>query len=188
MNTRAALRIPTMRKSIWIILATLFGAVWAPHAEADSLLDGTFYFSVNSGSPAPTGSFVFDQTTNTWTSFAVNWDGVVFNFASVGIRDPAVLSIHGTWCGAGISSSSSACTLSSFFVLAPPAFMVHAGTGFFTDPSAVASGYYMIKETAAVGSEPTVATPEPSSLALAMMAGVAILLTLRKRKRRFVSA
>ena len=51
-------------------------------ARADSFTDGTINFNVTAGSPTPTGSFAFDNTTDSFTSFTVNWDGHTFDFAS----------------------------------------------------------------------------------------------------------
>src|SRR5215472_4363155 len=89
--------IAAMRKSFWIVLALLV-VCGAPVAHADSFTDGTLHFTVTSGSPAPTGSFVFDNTTNMYTSFKVDWDGAVFDFGSEFNGSNAVLENSGSWC------------------------------------------------------------------------------------------
>jgi hypothetical protein len=61
-----------------MVLAVSFAAVCTPYAHADSITDGTLYFTVTSGSPAPSASFVYDNTTGTMTSLTVDWDGAVF--------------------------------------------------------------------------------------------------------------
>lgn len=71
-----------MRKSLWILLAVMVVAFSATNAHADSLTDGTINFTVTSGSPTPTGSFVFDNTTNSFSSFSVLWAGLVFDLTS----------------------------------------------------------------------------------------------------------
>jgi hypothetical protein len=161
-----------MRKSLWIILAVMVVAISAPNAHADSFTDGTINFTVTSGSPTPTGSFVFDNTTDTFTSFAVDWDGAVFACASLSC--PSNLSANltgGNWCAAGPLSSNGVCAGPSFelgFVL----FFPGPGTT-FTDPAAAANGTFTVTTT-------SVATPEPSSVAL-MLLGVGLLFVMRKR-------
>ena len=75
-----------MRKSLWTIVSLLFVAFGAPAARADSLVDYTMVFTVGdtnegAGFP-PTGSFVFNTTTNKFTSFTVDWimAGIDFRF------------------------------------------------------------------------------------------------------------
>jgi len=178
-----------MRKTLWILLAAMAVAVAAPYAHADSYTDATFNFTVTNGSPNPTGSFVFDDTTGTYTSFAVNWDGATFNivFLPVGI-----LGSSGTWCTAGPDISST--------VAESPCSSIDGGdvgdnegefdieTGglhyypnqlpasSFTDAADFATGSYTLTETTAV------TTPEPSSLALILLGlGALALLAVRKR-------
>lgn len=73
-----------MRKSLWVSLVVLFGAIGAPAARADSLIPGWFHFTVNSGdvTAAPDGFFVFDSTTNLFTTFEVVWDSIGFDLAA----------------------------------------------------------------------------------------------------------
>jgi hypothetical protein len=154
-----------MRKSLWIILAAVFMAICAPYAHADSTIDGTLNFTVSSGSPTPSGSFVFDNTTSTFTSFTVDWDGAVFNFAAEGITLGELA--NGNWCGQGPANTTSPCA-PEIFSLSGSAFLgsifTPAEGGTFTDPSAFAAGTYTVTET-------VVGAPEPSSVAL-MLAGI----------------
>jgi hypothetical protein len=70
-----------MRKSLWIIpTLLLFAAIGAPTALATTVTDGTLNFTLINGTPTPTGSFVFDNTTSTFTSFVVNWNGSLLDF------------------------------------------------------------------------------------------------------------
>jgi hypothetical protein len=67
-------------------------------ANADDIVDGTFNFSVEAGI-APTGSFIFDTTTNQFVSLTVDWDGHVFNRDGlVGGVNSSDLTVPGTWC------------------------------------------------------------------------------------------
>ena len=72
-----------MRKSLLIIPGLLlFAAIGTPIAIADTITDGTLNFTVSTGKPTPTGSFVFDNTTSTFMSFVVSWNGELFDFTS----------------------------------------------------------------------------------------------------------
>ena len=51
-----------------------------PNAHADSITTGTVNFTVLKGGPTPTGSFSFDNTTNTFNYFSVIWNGAFFPF------------------------------------------------------------------------------------------------------------
>ena len=69
----------------------------AAHAT-DVFTDYTMAFTQTSGSPAPTsGQFIYDDTLNTFTSFTVNWDSQVLDFAAAANGGPAT---SGT-CNAG---------------------------------------------------------------------------------------
>jgi hypothetical protein len=72
-----------MRKSLWLVILILFVVMDAPFASADTSTDGTLSFTVSTGSiPAPTGSFIYDNTTNQFTSFMITWDGLGFDLVS----------------------------------------------------------------------------------------------------------
>lgn len=173
-----------VRGRICLVVCILFIAACPPKARGDSYTYGTLDFTVTSGSPAPTGSFILDNTTDTFGSFTVNWDGATYNFS--GVLGSAI-ALSGYWCAEGpFYSSSIAClqNLGTFAFanqlsngLPAPAF-VGASTGPFTELSAFAYGSYTTTETA-------VPTPEPSSLALIMLGLVAFSLsTARKSMSR----
>ena len=67
-----------MRTSLCSILAALFFVIGAPAAFADSYTSASLVFTVthldNGIFPSlPTGSFIFDTSTNEFTSFTVDW-------------------------------------------------------------------------------------------------------------------
>ena len=166
-------------KTLGAVLCLVFAlCLAAPNAVADSIIDGTLNFTVTSGSPSPTGSFVFDNTTNAFTSFTVDWDGVVYNYAAEGIT-LASLGLSGSWCAYAPLNFSGICAQESGFLAGFPSFFLAGGFPripelfTFSDARAGASGTYTVTETA-------VATPEPSSLAL-MLSGVGLLFAMRKR-------
>jgi PEP-CTERM motif len=82
-----------MRKLGWILPAVLLlAAIGAPKANADdSVTDYSINFTQTGGSLAsvPTGSFVYDNTTNTFSDFSVDWDGFVFDLTSAA-NDPEI--------------------------------------------------------------------------------------------------
>jgi hypothetical protein len=182
-----------MRKTLWIMLAATAVAVAAPYAHADSYTDATFNFTVTNGSPSPTGSFVFDDTTGTYTSFVVNWDGATFDFVASGFLPAGILGSSGTWCTAGPNISStvadSSCSSSIYGGNAggnEGLFDIETGglhyytnplpASSFTDAADFATGSYTLTETTAV------TTPEPSSLALILLGlGALALVAVRKR-------
>jgi hypothetical protein len=171
-----------MRKSLWIILAVLIVAIGAPVAYADSFTDGTITFTVSSGGPDASGSFVIDNATGQFTSFLVNWNGNVYDFG-VGLVPPPPVFISGpfpfsgTWCGVGPDGGTCMGDSSSVtnFGLAGPFFVTTGppSTGTALSADAIASGSYTVTET-------VVPTPEPSSVAL-MFSGIGVLLVTRKR-------
>ena len=64
-----------MRKSLWIIVTVLLVAIGVPTARADTFTERTMNFTVTGGNDpaAPIGSFVYDNTTNLFTSLDVEW-------------------------------------------------------------------------------------------------------------------
>jgi len=103
-----------MRKSLWIIFALILVAIAAPNMRADSFTDGTLNFTVVGGGPAPTGSFVFDNTTSTFTSFTVSWDGATWDFVGVATSLGAFPSIPtgptpSAWIACGPATTSLTC-------------------------------------------------------------------------------
>jgi hypothetical protein len=124
-------------------------------ANADTFTDGTFNFTVTNGSPTPTGgSFVFNDTTNTFTSLTVSWNGVTysdFNFTVAGI-DSSNVTFPGSWCGAAFTLIPGDCPAQFFFLTW--ANMASRGVpnpvGSFTDGNAAANGTYTVTATTAV--------------------------------------
>jgi hypothetical protein len=148
-----------MRKSLWIIFALILVAIAAPNVRADSFTDGTLNFTLVGGGPAPTASFVFDNTTSTFTSFTVRWDGAA-------------------WMASGPSTTSRTCAeppqdLALFFPGLAVVVLGPLAPGTFLVPDAAAFGGYTVSEV-------EVATPEPSSVAL-LLVGIGFLLVISKR-------
>jgi hypothetical protein len=157
-------------KSLLLAIALVFWAVTSAHA--DSITDGTLNFTVTAVGPfhgtyTPTGSFVFDNTTDTLTSFAVNWNGVVFDFVPLftGV-DLAVLGEGGHWSASGDEGVDTPHPSGPFFSLNGISSSSHSGS--FREGGARASGTY------------TVNTPDPSSFTLTIV-GLGALLMVRKR-------
>ena len=131
--------------------ALLFGLA-AMNAHADSFVDGTLNFTVTAGGPAPTGSFVYDTTTDELTSYTVEWDGATYNLvADFSGFSLAEYELGGFWCAAAPANSTSPCGV-------PPGDVVLNGLGqgnatiqTFTDRSAGASGTYTVSETPEIG-------------------------------------
>jgi hypothetical protein len=169
--------MPSLFKTVGAVLCLIFALCFAaPNAHADSITDGTFNFTVTIGSPTPTGSFVLDETTSTFTSLTVNWDGAVFtNFEILGFSLNAAtlddILAGGGWCAAGPADFSPSCAEPASFAAFGGETTPEALT--FTNIFAEARGTYRVTETA-------VATPEPSSLVI-MLSGVG-LFAVRKRK------
>ena len=174
-----------MRKSLSIIFVLILVAIAVPNMRADSFTDGTLNFTVGGGGPAPTGSFVYDNTTSTFTSFTVSWDGAMWDFAGVATSLGAFPSIPTgpalfAWIACGPTTTSLTCSeppqdfvlffaapLSTAVVLGP------IGPGTFLVPDAAAFGGYTVSES-------QVATPEPSSVALLLL-GIPFLLAMQRR-------
>src|ERR1700746_630581 len=185
-----------MRKSLWIVLALLVVVVGAPVARADSFTDGTINFT-GYGMPfiAPTGSFVFDNTTGKFTSFTVNWNGLTIDFASAanglsstiasGCASAGVFTyLVNDACGANLFGGSPLSWTGGadpvgfgeeFDFLAGNAGGIFLGIHDFTSsqPFAESSGVFTVTTS-------VVPTPEPSSLALVPL-GLAALLLMRRR-------
>jgi hypothetical protein len=68
-----------MRKSLWIALVLLLVAISTPNAHADSYVSGNIQFTVTGGTMpvAPTGSFVYDASTNLFQTISVTYQGVI---------------------------------------------------------------------------------------------------------------
>ena len=162
-----------MRRALWIVLAAVIVAMAVPTAHADVITDGSFTFTATFGSPDATGgSFVFDDTTDTYSTFTVNWDGVVFDWTDF---SNTLISTTGTWCAAApdeVASCDDRMSTFSFSNVNDDSF-----SGSFTNVDGMANGTYTVTETV------TTTTPEPGLLGL-MLTGIGVLVVLRKRIAR----
>jgi hypothetical protein len=168
-----------MRKASWIIPVLLSLAVGATSARADETTDGTFVFSLTSGSAPTAGSFVYDNTTSEFTSFSITWDGLTYtpsipigNDEAVFDNLPTSPTDAETWCGAGPTSSGQSCipvesVYGAVGGLQPGFYLfIPNGVEFFAigQPAttnmddAYATGTYTVTETTV--------TPEPASMVL----------------------
>lgn len=163
------------RKAAWIVWATLILLIVAPCASA-TIIQGTLNFAVTSGGPTPTGSFVWNSTTQDW-SLAVNWDGVIYDPTLSSSATLTDFQHGGTWCAAGASSFHRACPPALFQLRSPiGTFVTIPEAPSFANLDAAAMGSYTVTDTE------TVATPEPSSLGI-MLLGLGILTLLWGLKR-----
>lgn len=73
-----------MRKSLWIILVLLlFAAMDAPKAHADVVTDYAITFTPPGFGTTPAPALVtYDNTTNLFTSFTLDWDGTSFDLTA----------------------------------------------------------------------------------------------------------
>jgi hypothetical protein len=183
-----------MLKTLWITLTVLFVAIGAPNAHADSYTDGTINFTVTAGNvaAAPTGSFVYDNTTNEFTDLTVHWTVLGFE-----IIFPLTGCANGTGYGASVivctrtsDGQTSYQALTSCKVGTTETCTWWASTcfiGCYDDSFRLSSGEWLIaeihldaspySELYAVG---TFTTPEPSSFGL-MLLGIGLVLVMRKR-------
>ncbi|HEX5208229.1 MAG TPA: hypothetical protein VFW10_10620 [Steroidobacteraceae bacterium] len=182
-----------MHKFFGPLCAAFVLAISAPHASADSLTDGTYNFTVGSDAPAPTGSFVWDNTTHMWQSWTFRWDGAVYNLASPGTSSRFPLTdafTSGGWFAEGPDFINPNCGDSCF----PGDFSIDIGFlelsvdpsgGAFLDPNAFASGNYTVTEKTV-----TTAAPEldPSSTYAALTLLLGGLAILRGRRARLPAA
>jgi len=104
-----------MRKSLWVILAVLVVAIGAPAAFGDNY---TINFTNYSGSPTPTGSFMY--AAGSFSGFDVYWDGYTFDFTTL---------------ANGYSGTVPGCTIPGFF-----AYLISNGCGLNTALEAYGDG------------------------------------------------
>jgi PEP-CTERM motif len=138
---------------------------------------GTLNFTVASGSPTspiPTASFVYDDTTNTLTSYTVDWDGAVLNYNVSPFNEQALamFSAPGSWCGT-VGPEPHPCPVGNFDL---NGFLVALPSG---AADATAFGTYTVTTTT------TTAVPEPGTLSLL---GLGALGLWTKRRRALKSA
>jgi hypothetical protein len=188
MFSRISVRVP--RKSLSIILAVLVAAVCAPAVMADTI-DGTFSFTVSPGIQLdPAASFVFDENTNQFTAFTVDWAGVGFDFTAAANSYSALSSCGGHDTFFQILTSPS-CSPGRWGALLGPfsanfQFPVLPDT--IVQVNEVLNGEGTVEESDGTYTVSTisVATPEPSVLVLTL-SGVGLLwLSAGMRKHSFL--
>jgi len=147
-----------MRKSLWIILAVLLVTIAAPNAHADSF---SVTFTSQFGHPPPTAMDVtFPSPT-----LDITWQGIAFTVAFPSSFLP------GDSYGWGTQASGTNVTMfiEDFTVGLP--FI-------FSDIVSVPAGF--VHDAGNLTFTPTVAAPEPSSIAL-MLLGIGLVLVMRTR-------
>jgi len=169
--TTLCLRSPGFLAAPTLCVLALPLALGARHARADLIIDGTLNFTASSGSPTPTGGFVYDDTTNSVISYTMNWNGANYDLTTpLKILAPSLTTLTqpGDWCAtASTFSISFLCTnihnqtFEDTFALEIPNNIFFAGP---TRPF-----QYISIDAAALGSftvATAIAAPEPSTLAL----------------------
>ena len=154
-----------MRKSLWIMLAALLVAIAAPVSRADSFTDYTLSFTGGIPNPASGGTVKFDDTTDTYTTFLVDWLGLSFDFSG---STSANIPITGTWSGCAFPGNTGPCGGTMANLLVGSALVVSSG---------IPSGFAKTEGTYTLT---PVGAPEPSSVAL-MLLGVGLVFVMRKR-------
>ena len=155
--------------------------------------------------PDPTGSFMYDNTTDTFSDFDVKWDTVTFDFTSIAnsivqttlegslntpgtaFFDALTTGTTAAWCAGEQNNvhAQSGCNGSSGF-----AFYFDTGvdglnptvdglSGPFTGIGENEYGTYTVKTVDVTPAAPS-AVPEPSTYGL-MMSGVGLMMMMRKR-------
>ncbi|HEY4951574.1 MAG TPA: PEP-CTERM sorting domain-containing protein [Candidatus Acidoferrales bacterium] len=152
-----------MRKSLWIIVAVLLVAIGAPVSHADST-DYTLSFSGGNPNPTSGGTVVFDDSTDTYTTFLVDFTGLSFDFSGSTSAD---IPTTGTWFGCAFPGDTGPCGTMA---------LLQVGSALLTS-SGIPSGSAKTNGTYALTA---VTAPEPSSYAL-MLLGVGLVFVMRKR-------
>jgi hypothetical protein len=153
-----------MRKSLWVMLAVMVVAIGAPASHADSFTDYTLSFTGGTPNPTSDGTVIFDNTTDTYTTFLVDFRGLSFDFSG---STSANIPTTGLWAGCAFpgadfcAGASAALGIGSVLVVSSG---IPSGT-------AKTQGSYALT---------AVAAPEPSSVAL-MLLGVGLVFVMRKR-------
>jgi hypothetical protein len=189
-----------MRKSLWII-SFLFAVIGAPSVHADDDTDYIINFTLSPPGTLPTaGSFVYDNTTNTFLSFTVDWDGLVFDLTS-SANNPSIEGV-GPPCISGATGPQATLALMTVCNSATPAaywdgvnptpeqsssnadftFIATGSTPTTEEIEISPPGGIPGTETgdSGLGSFDAIATPEPGTFGL-MMLGIGFVLVIRKR-------
>jgi hypothetical protein len=185
-----------MRKSLWIMVAVLFAAIGAPHAQADVMTNYTISFS-GTGTLPTSGSFTYDSTTPAFSSFIVVWDGLTFNLTSAanspgiaGPTPPACISGDSgaaasfqllTNCG-GPTTEWQANPLGTFvnFIFLTPETSSACETGHNCIGFSASASSSTLDGAGGTFSVAVTTAPEPRSLAL-MLLGLGLVFVMRKR-------
>jgi hypothetical protein len=150
-----------------------------PCALADSLTVGTITFTATQGSIPTAGSFVFDNTTNVYTSFSITWDGAVFDYVASGMLNPFhnTLANSGTWSGnapgSGVIIDNMLPNLFQITTVLVGPLQIPPVAQTYVNQTTVADGTFAVQET-------TISTREPGSV-IFLLLGIAILLVITKR-------
>ena len=172
-----------MRKTLGVTLVLLVLSIGADAVRADTI-NGTFDFIIAPGAIQlqPTGSFVFDTNTNSFTSFPVSWDGFLFDFTAaansyaapnecggIGMFIQVLTSpscSKGTWDASG--------SIAFFTINAPNDSFIQV-TLPSTAPIDDTYGTFTVSST-------TTATPEPSVLA-SVLSGIGLVCFLAAMRK-----
>jgi hypothetical protein len=159
-----------MRKSLWIILAVLVVAICAPAVMADTI-NGEINFTVSGIPLLPTGSFVFDTSTDSFTSFTVVWAGVGFDLTAAANSYAVPNGCGGVGMFIQVLTSPS-CSPGNWGAHLDPFsawFQFRAASNSYIQANAVLNGNGTVEDTGGTFTVTTTATPEPSVLAFTLV-------------------
>jgi hypothetical protein len=183
--------IENMRKLLWMIPA-LFLALGALPAHADEL-SYEINFTCDSTTPScllPTsGTFTYNTTTDSFTSFLVDWDGITTNLAAAANAGPTIDEGTNPCIGAATGGAASYLLMTACpFDLYEPWLANSGGTFAFTE-STNGNNYESFRATIpglpgdtpqAYGDFTLTETPEPATYVF-MLTGIGLVLVMRKR-------
>jgi hypothetical protein len=169
--TTLCFRNPGFLAAPTLIVLALLLAVGASQAQADLITNGTLNFTASSGSPTPTGSFVYDDTTDSVISYTMNWNGARYDLTiPLRILSPGITTLTqpGNWCATASSFSVSfLCTNFHNTIFEDTFALEIPNNTFFAHP--IPPIQYISTNAAALGSftvTTSVQAAEPSALAL----------------------
>ncbi|HWY08224.1 MAG TPA: hypothetical protein VNY24_15290 [Candidatus Acidoferrales bacterium] len=168
-----------MKNASYIFLAILFLVICAPAVMADTI-DGTINFTVINSIPlVPTGSFVFDTNTDSFTSFTVVWAGVGFDFTTVANSFDAPNGCGGVGMFIQVLTSPS-CSPGTWGAVLGPDFALFQFS--VIEMNVVLNGTGTQEISGGTFTVTTTATPEPSVFALTL-SGVGLLWLLAAMRK-----